>query len=1043
MANTKSTQHEIDLTGSLNLNRFKADIKPYEGFNERNAPYYGGCLSPLYIKDGGTIPDNTKFYRGHLYRLENGKVYKDNNVILDDSSSEKLVKHIDYDDSILDTLGFCDNGREFYVKQNGDSLVIRMGHENQVTYLENSRYDDSRFLVDYENQYVILILGATISGTLTVKTYVYDFQQNLLNIIPESITISSMSSMPWFNTKKKLVVSFSKNASYFLYNNNLIQFSYSSTSHTFRKVTSYSVTFENYSYVDDRDVPHEGATYTYTHNLGNDNITLNGHYGEGTSRVDFSETFTSFKNFAKSQYPYVMKVGLYEAGGFDFIVVKDHGYLQRPGDTPRRTNPVYLTFRGGGLGKSPTYSVTNLYNADEKCDTILDPITGSYGGSYGVEKAKDFMSLMKYEDYTNNGLGYITARTMLEPVQEDVGEVRKHEVTMYVSNESEVVYQRGGSLLQQVGTDTEKPLFIPAGRMKYEVYNGNFRILGTNNGIIQGVSYCENTNNPGSFIFDPYSKKGDVCPFYPGYIGTLLSSWGSIDDSKNVYTVCELKNANNTLLIRNHVTYYSADEKLWISYCVQSQLPDNFEIIEDYLVINSTSYYNCVNITNGRKDHWASDWNNRYFGLDEGYVGLLFRYSLQNCVFKYCDKYYDTKLIATAQNPNYLSRYISSATFPSDVVLCNNKKEYGIGGSSFIVPNGENSVEVYEDLKYVKNLNGSVTSVLMDTVYPGGETRYNIPLFFTANNSPYNLTTVNFGITTFLIMYYDNKPRYQYLASSIGDFYNTFVIQGQSYGIIDNKIYAIQYANNTIQSSNVILPLYGLQYIGATIYNAYFYSPTSKAIYQFGADNNLIIFAQADTFDKITGAEYIPNTGSIIIGVEEGTSKYTYVLNERFGIYRIKEIGAAIDAGWIEADNSILCIERSGSTLHGHYIYYEPLEGFVKKDIILDTSFYGAGSNVVSVNDCWYIRVTDPDHNAGEIKLAVSTLTDIGRQTETRTFPIKTKDWDELTDTVYIRFQPKLQRAVGVSLHIESPFKIGYIGVGATPETLQLNRGTI
>ena len=69
MANTKSTQHEIDLTGSLNLNKFKADIKPYEGFNERNAPYYGGCLSPLYMKDDGIQSDGVQFYNGDKYYI--------------------------------------------------------------------------------------------------------------------------------------------------------------------------------------------------------------------------------------------------------------------------------------------------------------------------------------------------------------------------------------------------------------------------------------------------------------------------------------------------------------------------------------------------------------------------------------------------------------------------------------------------------------------------------------------------------------------------------------------------------------------------------------------------------------------------------------------------------------------------------------------------------------------------------------------------------------------------------------------------------------
>ena len=82
MANTKSTQHEIDLTSGLNLNKFKADIKPYNGFNERNAPYYGGCLSHLWMKDDGNIGNKARYYKGHLYEskslLGSKSLYKDN-----------------------------------------------------------------------------------------------------------------------------------------------------------------------------------------------------------------------------------------------------------------------------------------------------------------------------------------------------------------------------------------------------------------------------------------------------------------------------------------------------------------------------------------------------------------------------------------------------------------------------------------------------------------------------------------------------------------------------------------------------------------------------------------------------------------------------------------------------------------------------------------------------------------------------------------------------------------------------------------------------
>lgn len=1031
MANTKSTQHEIDLTGSLNLNRFKADIKPYEGFNERNAPYYGGCLSPLYVKDDGTVGTNEQIYRGHRYSMTSGKVYKDGTVILDVSSSGSFSKTVIRDSNTLDYFGAFD-----YVEKAGNNIKVCI-RGNSYT-INDAEYDNSRFIVDYKNKGTFLIIGYRSSGTLYVKVYLYKWGgtwSSGLGLM-ESTPIAKPTLPSWVVSDSKIVYYIQGTSNvgvglHFTYDGAPYYF-YGSNSIQFQTYTSSGATFYHYGYVDSNDNVHEDAQYSYTHTFSNDHVTVTGHYEQNGTTVNFSDSYNSFADFAKSQYCYTMGVSCGYTDGLLVIVIKDHGYFQRPGSRPNRVNTCFLDFWGGcGLDNNYGIDLDDYLENDSEAGRV-------YANKIDIEGAQDYTKIFTYIEQRQNGLGYLSATSTLA-----VGSTHSR------NNNRKLCYV-GSSSRNVPGTlfgDRDKPVgamplislteaetFIPSGRQCYEVYNSHFRILGTNTGIVQGVSYINNMKTADERFSGQSVSYAPGDRGYIGDVGTLLCSWGAIDSSKNVYLGCS-SGESGIIRYGEHVSYYDLDDEAWYSYGFANILDNKYTIIGDYIVVNTTDYYNSVNINTGKKYHWASDWNDRFTGFKN--------FESYN-TFIYQDDYYDTVELASAQNPNWLSHYLSSAVFPPEIVSKYNKSNYTISGVNANTPDG-NKVELYEDLKYLKNIDGSVNANLIGTIYPGGETRYNIPLFFTANNSLYNLITITFGSSSFIMMYYDNKPRYQYLASSIATFDSLFIIQGQAYGIYDGKIYSIDYAQNTIQNTKVIVPIEGLQFIGATIYNAYFYSPTSKAIYQFGADNNLVIFAQADTFDTITGAEYIPSTGSIIIGVIEGTSKYTYVLNERFGIYRIKQLGAVYDAGWMDDSSSILCFVRAdgSNTNKAYLIAYEPIEGYTQKDIILDTSFYGAGSNVVSVNDCWYIRVTDPEHNAGEIKLAVSTLTDIGRQTETRTFPIKTKDWDELTDTVYIRFQPKLQRAVGVSLHIESPFKIGYIGVGATPETLQLNRGTI
>lgn len=965
MANTKSTQHEIDLTGSLNLNKFKADIKPYEGFNERNAPYYGGCLSPLYIKDEGEQPERFQFYNGDMYYMDGNTFYKNGTPIrgFDSRGFKKTKISGNYYDYVYygDQNYVYIQGHQVYGACNGSV------HSQSFNY--NEYYVTSLIQRETYRGHLVLVETKSADGTHSYL-YVYKVQSDQVRLV-EKIDMSNFiklfpSTLLWSDDSTTFYI-------------NGIRCNINTNNWTIDRGEIF--------------VSNDNSGYTITDNvtvLTLDKITYYENYSDDSTKHEY----TSLESAIGSGYPLRIPVH----GPHDLYVwfIQKALFLYQAsfstsadwlGNVPGDDQLIYTTDTTTDVFGGPISELSQHYPRVTSDKSIIQWLRGGESGSSNTGDKVLLHSGLRYS-YSENTNTYNTLKKW------------------------------------SVGTVDDVVFPLPAGGYCTGGDTG-YGILYSNTGSIQGISYR-------------YTRH---------HVGTLLTSWGSVDNTKPI------RFGNSS------VYYYDLDENSWVKISLDTTV--NFKIIGNLAVFNTPSDDNAINLDTLEIVHFASDWNNRIFIRDNsfGYVIRSDNAYLINsgATTGFTNEY--VHLYSSGQNVNWLNNQPASTTFAPVIVYSNTENDNDGIDAECADTDGKNPIDVYKDWKYETTLTKIISDTstspapdtvtvnekrdaLADTIYPS-DVRYNIPILFDVVSSPYDLTIVRFGETSFLVMYYDTQIRYQYLASSIANFENAFIIQGQAYGITRNKIYSISYGNNTIQSVQPVTTIEGLKYIGATIYNAYFYSPTARIIYSFGADNNLTVFSQADTFAEITGASYIPATGSILIGVNEVEGETEtgclYVLNERFGIYRINDIDGFKYASYLN-DNSVGCVTTDNKL---YRLKYEEDETFTKKDIVLDTAFYGAGSNVVSVNDCWYIRVTDPEHNPGEIKLSVSTLTDIGRQTETRTFKIKATDWDELTDTVYIRFQPKLQRAVGVSLHIESPFKIGYIGVGATPETLQLNKGTI
>lgn len=125
MANKDNIQ-SIDLNGTLNLNRYRCDIKQFEGFNEKNASIFGNVLTPFFHTSYDTdyFGINNKVYHvDENYNDNYIALYKDNTLISTlpkysiSKSTIKLEKNIrafEFDSEDENVIHLFVEGEEYY-----------------------------------------------------------------------------------------------------------------------------------------------------------------------------------------------------------------------------------------------------------------------------------------------------------------------------------------------------------------------------------------------------------------------------------------------------------------------------------------------------------------------------------------------------------------------------------------------------------------------------------------------------------------------------------------------------------------------------------------------------------------------------------------------------------------------------------------------------------------------------------------------------------------------------------------------------------------
>ena len=588
--------------------------------------------------------------------------------------------------------------------------------------------------------------------------------------------------------------------------------------------------------------------------------------------------------------------------------------------------------------------------------------------------------------------------------------------TLAGPGEDLAVYTVGGSradiMYSTVETDTN------------HIWQALYNVTTAGTAFIQGISY------------NRYSMS---------YEGTLVTPWQSIDE--------------NSYIVNSGPAVYYRDKAgdVWEISVAQNTVPTLKTILEDRLIVwNGVDYTNCYDTESGKFFHYASDYNGRMRHGSDTYKTLPGAIAPDSGSWK---AFPYIRYTANGKNPLYqvMPRdRIMSILLPIVARYRCYVDEYKV--SKCWAPGGPapfQPIDVFYSklsstaclYKYSIEFHSSTPDTpinhrLQGLAYPGTitTTASLTPNIFTEYvDGAGNNDLVIDGYDSYVMTYYDNEPYLVYSAATqASNVYSErdsfFVLQGQFYGIIKDKLYALTYSNGAISQMDAIIDLGAIQYIGNNPMIAFFWDPSSRTIRSFTGDANLDTLYSASKFTDMSTDNrhwYDETTQSIFVDTNKGLlvfgSKNTYLLDKFQNVTNMQFSNDGITHIMIE----------DGSTYNMKY--YKDT-GYEVVPIDIETSFYGLGANEYTNIDRWDITLFNPENiENATLKAGVRSLTDVSVVSEEKEFKITKDMYDKFTEAVLIRYVPKYQKGQGIRLYLETPLVIQKI----VPHVADMGTGTV
>lgn len=507
-------------------------------------------------------------------------------------------------------------------------------------------------------------------------------------------------------------------------------------------------------------------------------------------------------------------------------------------------------------------------------------------------------------------------------------------------------------------------------------------------------------------------------------MGTLLTPWMSIDE--NFYVVST----------SDHVIYRDKSNRYY-----KISIEDGFElysILDDrYLVISTTSYWNCYDSILNKKLHYATDFNDRVMWGQTPVpsAAQLMVGANTNGAISYA------RTTAQGINPlyNVMPRLGVTSSLLAPVirsrVLVNAEKPFNCAVDESIdtqpisIFYGDLSdtkayykYDIYPFGVYDKKIN----SKYVDSLYSFSEAYLSPNLFTKYVNGAGNNDIVVEGYDAGVLTYDNMQPFLNYKASSLNTSYGTgqvafFVLQGQFYAVMNEKIYSVVYNNGIISAQDAIIDIRGLKFVGNNPEIAFFFSPSKRMFYSFTGDAVLAAIYNASKLHDFTDTRYWYDemTQTIYVAFKEGLlvfgQKNTYLFENWKNVTNVQ---VSTDGVTHITDGEVTY----------DLVYYEK-EGYEVLPLKLETSFYGLGAGEYTAIDRWDIVLYNNNHKneTSWLKVRVRSLTNITEASDETTYTITPEMYDKWSYSYLRPYTPEIQKGVGLRLEIETPLTVARI----------------
>lgn len=258
------------------------------------------------------------------------------------------------------------------------------------------------------------------------------------------------------------------------------------------------------------------------------------------------------------------------------------------------------------------------------------------------------------------------------------------------------------------------------------------------------------------------------------------------------------------------------------------------------------------------------------------------------------------------------------------------------------------------------------------------------------------------------------------ILSNVNNVAEYFVLQGQQYGIINNYINKVEMVNGQVVSQIPITSVEGLKFLGNTDKQAFFFSQMNKTIQYFAADNTLEFLMDATEIDNNTTTVFAKQTNDIFLLLNDRVVVFT----NGGSMYEILSRAEYITFG-----------DNSWSDGNKTWSYYKTDTEQERVPIELETLWFGDTATRRLMNvDCIYIELYDDNYMPGKFEISFDGLVNNTASTKKQVFNVKSSDYDRVTKTVYLRYQPAFQNCAAFKLNIKSDLAIKRLAIGYTSE---------